>query len=48
MVSPEAVLACHHHNLFYLGPLSEGAATEAVLRSVSAKELAAHSLAYRP
>ncbi len=48
MVSAEAVLACHHHNLFYLGPLPDGAATEAVLRSVSAKKMAGHSLAYRP
>ncbi len=48
MVSSEAVLACHHHNLFYLGPLPDGTATEAVLRSVSAEEMAGHSLAYRP
>ena len=48
MVTPEAVLACHRHDLFYLGPLPQGKATEAVLHSVSAKELAAHPLAYRP
>jgi len=48
MVTPEAVLACHHHALFYLGPLPNGTATEALLRSVSAEELAAHPLAYRP
>lgn len=48
MVTPEAAVACHHHDLFYLGPLPNGTATEAVLRSVSAEELAAHALAYRP
>lgn len=48
MVTPEAVLACHRHDLFYLGPLPHGKATEAVLHSVSVKELAAHPLAYRP
>lgn len=48
MVTPGAALACHHHDLFYLGPLPNGTATEAVLRSVSAEELAAHPLAYRP
>jgi hypothetical protein len=48
MVTTEAVLACHHHCLFYLGPLSNGTATEALVRSVSAEELAAHPLAYRP
>ena len=48
MVTPEAVLACHGHDLFYLGPLSKGRATEAVLKSVSAEELAAQPLVYRP
>lgn len=48
MITPEAVLACHRHDLFYLGPLPNGAAMEALLRSVSAAELAAHELAYRP
>lgn len=48
MVTSEAVFACHHHGLFYLGPLPNGTATEALLRSVSAEELAAHPLAYRP
>ena len=48
MITPEAVLACHRHDLFYLGPLANGTATEAVLRSVSAEELAARPLAYRP
>lgn len=48
MVTPAAVLACHRHQLFYLGPLAGGVAAEAVLRSVPAAELAAHPLAYRP
>ena len=48
MITPEAVLACHRHDLFYLGPLPNGTATEAVLESVSAEELAAHQLVYRP
>jgi transposase len=48
MVTPEAVFACNRHDLFYLGPLPNGTATEALLRSVSAEELAAHELAYRP
>jgi len=48
MVTPEAVLACHRSALFYLGPLPEGTATEALLHSVSAEELAAQPLAYRP
>ncbi len=48
MITPEAVLACHRHGLFYLGPLSNGVATERVLAGVSAEELAAHPLSYRP
>jgi len=48
MITPEAVGACHQHALFYLGPLRPGTATEAVLKSVSASELAAHPLTYRP
>ena len=48
MISPEAVRACHDHDLYYLGPLPDGKATEALLRSVTATELAAHPLAYRP
>jgi transposase len=48
MVTPEAALACHHHELFYLGPLPPGTATEDTLKSVSADELSAHPLAYRP
>lgn len=48
MITPEAVLACHYYNLYYLGPVADSLATAEVLRSVSAKELAAHPLAYRP
>lgn len=48
MITPQVVLACHRHDLFYLGPLPNGTATEALLKSVSAAELAAHELAYRP
>jgi len=48
MVTPAAVLACHQHSLFCLGPLSNGTATTAVSQSASAAELAAQPLAYRP
>lgn len=48
MVTPEAVLAYHRHRLCYLGPLPNGTATDAVLRSVAAEELTAHLLGYRP
>ena len=48
MITPEAVLVCHEHNLFYLGPLADGTAVRAVLSRVTAEELAAHPLAYRP
>jgi transposase len=48
MITPEAVRACHQHDFFYLGPLPPSTATEAVLKSVSAGELAAHPLTYRP
>lgn len=48
MITPEAVWACHQHDLFYLGPLPPGTATEAVLKSVSVSELAAQPLTYRP
>ncbi len=48
MVTPEAALACHRHDLFYLGPLPNGKEVKVLLGSVSSEELAAHSLAYRP
>jgi transposase len=48
MITPEAVLACRRHHLFYLGPLADSRAVAAVVSSVPAEELAAHPLAYRP
>lgn len=48
MITAEAVAACHRHDLFYLGPLPNSTATDAVLHSVTAEELAARPLAYRP
>lgn len=48
MITPEAVLACHFYDLYYLGPVADSLASEAVLRSVSADELNRHPLAYRP
>jgi len=47
MITPEAVFACHRHDLFYLGPLPNGTVTETLLSSVPAEELATHRLAYR-
>lgn len=48
MITAEAVLAYHRHNLYYLGPLQDSTTVTAVLRSVPAAELAKHALAYRP
>jgi transposase len=48
MITPEAVLACHFYHLYYLGPVADGIATQAVLRSVSVAELNRHPLTYRP
>jgi len=48
MITPAAVAAAHQHHLYYLGPWATTNASEAVIRSVSAAELAAHELAYRP
>jgi transposase len=48
MITPEAVLACHFYDLYYLGPVADSLASEAVLRSVPAAELKHHRLAYRP
>jgi transposase len=39
MVTPEAVLACHQHGLFYLGPLASGTTVESLLRRVSTAEV---------
>jgi len=48
MVTPQAISDCHEHHFYYLGPLPATNATRHLLRSVSADELAAHELAYRP
>jgi transposase len=48
MITPEAIVACHRAQLGYLGPLPPGTATDELLRSVPAADLAAHPLAYRP
>jgi transposase len=48
MITPEAVMACHQHQLGYLGPLADRNESNAVVASVSAAELAAQALAYRP
>jgi transposase len=48
MVTPQAISDCHDHHFFYLGPLPATNATRRLLRSVSADELAAHELTYRP
>lgn len=48
MITPQAISDCHAHQFFYLGPLPMTHAVRRLLRSVSADELAAHQLAYRP
>jgi transposase len=48
MITPEAVLACHYHKLFYLGPVADSEDSQAILRSVSARTLAKQPLSYRP
>lgn len=48
LLTPESVWACHEEHLYYLAPLADGTASEAALRSVTAAELAAQPLAYRP
>ena len=48
LITAEAVLACHKHQLYYLAPLADAGGVAAVLRSVSVAELAAHPLPYRP
>jgi transposase len=48
MITPAAVGGCHHHELFYLGPWARDKQVRRVLGSVSADELAAQDLAYRP
>jgi len=48
MITPEAVLACHYHRLFYLGPVADSEASRAIVESVAAATLAKHPLKYRP
>jgi transposase len=48
LITPQAISDCHHHHLFYLGPLSANKAVQRLVRSVSAEELAEQELAYRP
>ena len=48
MITPQAIRDCHEHHLFYLGPLPVNNAVRRLLRSVSAADLAAQPLAYRP
>lgn len=48
MITPEAVLACHDHHLFYLGPVEQDDEVRALIRSVSDEELGRHELDYRP
>lgn len=48
MITPEAVLACHYHHLYYLGPVADSEASRAVIESVSTETLAKHPLTYRP
>jgi len=48
LITAESVWACHADHLYYLGPLADGTAMDATLHSVTAAELAAHPLAYRP
>jgi len=48
MVTPQAISDCHHHQLFYLGPLPMTSAVGRLLRSIPAAELAVHELTYRP
>lgn len=48
MITPQAVAACHDSGLFYLGPWAQNAVVTDVLKSVTAQELAAHPLGYRP
>jgi transposase len=48
MITPEAIVACHRTQLGYVGPLPPGNASETLLGSVTAEELRAHPLAYRP
>jgi transposase len=48
MLTPAAVAAAHRLHLSYLGPWEANTSVNAVIRSVSDDELAAHPLDYRP
>ncbi len=48
MVTDEAVLAAHRHNLRYLGPLPPSEKTSTLIASVPMSVLQANELAYRP
>jgi len=48
MLTPAAVATAHHLHLCYLGPWEATTSVNAVIRSVSESELAAHELAYQP
>lgn len=48
MITAEAMLACHYHRLFYLGPVADSEASRAVVESVAGETLAKHPLKYRP
>jgi len=48
MVTSALVAAAHKHEIFYLGPWETNDAVRKTLQAVSAKELAAHPLPYRP
>lgn len=48
MITAEAVLACHFHDLYYLGPVADSEGTRTIIESVPAELLAKHPLKYRP
>jgi len=48
MVTPKAVFACHHNQLFYLGSVEQDDGVEELIRSVNDDELRVHELSYRP
>jgi transposase len=48
MVTPEAVLACHDHQLFYLGSVELDDTVAALISNVNDEEFRAHELSYRP
>ena len=48
MVTPEAVLASHDHQLFYLGSVELDDTVRELISSVSDEELRAHELSYCP